>query len=353
MLDVRSPQSSAPAFRHRVAVHAASGALRDLLEHHGLSYGPDPLAEGTVFGLAGGLTLRVRLAAVAVPAADVEGRARALERNLCRHLGLGGGPRTTDDPGEGWRQLRAELDAGRPALLRADVAELDDAPGQPHDTRHVVVALRYDEDAGLVWLADPRFPEPRPCALDALARARASQSWPGPVRHALLTLPDGGRLAHPRDAVAAALRCTIGAMRVPEPDPHPHVHWGLAAADALVEGWPQLPVMAGAGLRGTLDALCARIRDTGTGGALHRSQQARFEHDAAALLGGPALGRAALVCDDLADAWRSLADALCDPETERAHMVAGPWLQRIRTLEHRHVGALETALRELQAPALA
>ena len=119
---------------------------------------------------------------------------------------------------------------------------------------------------------------------------------------------------------------------------------GLGAADALAAAWPGLPAVAGSGLGATLAALRHRIRDGGSGGTLYRSLQARFLHDAAALLGAAQLGRAALVCDDLADAWRAFAAATDDDDADRAHTVAGAWLERIRTLEHRHVEALELHL---------
>lgn len=337
-----------PGFRHRVATNAASGALRDLLEHHGLSFGAEPLAEGTVFGLAGSMTLRVRVAAAAVPAIDIDGRAGALEDHLCLHLGLGADLVRTDDPAVAWDRLRAGLDAGRPVLLRVDVAELDYAPADGHDTRHVVVALGYDPRAQTVVLADPRLAELQTCSLATLARARAASAWPSAVRHAQLTVEDGERLARPRSAVTAALRRTVRTMRRPEPALHPNLHVGLAAADALAEAWPALHEMTGPRLGGTLSALAARIGDRDAGGTLHRSQQARFLHDAAALLGRESLGHAALVCDDLADTWRALAGVLADADAERAHLVAAPWIQRVRSLEHRHVEALEACLRDVE-----
>src|SRR5690349_14833254 len=104
----------APGLRHRVAEHAASGALRDLLEHLRLSYAPEPLSEGAVFGFSGALDLRVRIAAAAVPTIDIEGRAPSLELELCQHLGLRAQWRTSSDPATGWRNLRDELAAGRP-----------------------------------------------------------------------------------------------------------------------------------------------------------------------------------------------------------------------------------------------
>ncbi len=146
--------------------------------------------------------------------------------------------------------------------------------------------------------------------MGSLAAARASQGWPEPARHSLLQIQGPLRLADPRAAVAAALLRVVRAMRHPPRPTHPHVRAGLAAVDALADAWPQLPDSAGARLGATLSAVRFRIRDGGTGGALYRSLQARFLHDAAALLGSPELGHAAIVCDDLADAWRTLAAAI-------------------------------------------
>ncbi len=134
-------------------------------------------------------------------------------------------------------------------------------------------------------------------------------------------------------------------MRRPARPDHPNVRTGLAAVDAIAAAWPGLPALAGTRLGLTLAALRYRIRDGGTGGALYRSLQARFLHDASALLGSPQLGQAALVCDDLADAWRTFAAAIDDEDAALAHRVGEPWLHRICALEHEHVKALEEHLR--------
>ena len=134
-------------------------------------------------------------------------------------------------------------------------------------------------------------------------------------------------------------------MRHPRRNGHPHVRSGLAALDALADAWPRLPELAGPRLGQTLAALRFRIRDGGTGGALYRSLQARFEHDAAALLGSLALGRAALVCDDLADAWRALRrGARRRRRRARARRLRAMGASASATLEHRHVEALEAQL---------
>jgi hypothetical protein len=346
-----APQS-ATAFSHRVAEHAASGALRDLLEHHHLSYAPEPLSEGAIFGLSGALALRTRIANRALPAIDLDGRAASVEPELCRHVGITCDWCTTDDPAQAWELLRAELRAGHPTLVRADIAELGYRDRGRHDTRHTIVVTGYDEQDALVWVADQSFPEPQRCTLDTLARARLSPAWPEPARHGMLRLRLGERrLADPRAAVWSALQRTVDNMRTPPACDHPHMCAGLVAIDAIAAAWPELPGMTGDRLGQTLGAVRFRIRDGGTGGALYRSLQARFLHDAAALLGSASLGQAALICDDLADAWRALAAALDIEDAEVAHRVAAPWVTRIRGLEHRHVEALEAQLRSRRASA--
>jgi hypothetical protein len=334
----------ARGFRHRVADHAASGALRDLLEHHRASYAPEPLSEGAVFGFSGAYDLTVRIAHGSVPAIDLDGRALSLELDACRHLGLEAEWHATDDSGAGWDRLRTELDAGYPVLLRADVGELDYHDDMPHDTRHAIVVTGCDVQAGVAWVTDRFFADPQRCTLSSLAAARASRGWPEPARHGLLRVRRPARLAEPKDAIRAAIGRVVGSMRHPQRNGHPHVRHGLAAVDALVAAWPRLGDLAGPRLGQTLAAVRFRIHDGGTGGALYRSLQARFEHDAAALLRSPALGRAALVCDDLADAWRALAAALDDDDAERAHAASQPCLERVRALEHRHVETLELQL---------
>ncbi|MEA2157177.1 MAG: hypothetical protein QOE11_3317 [Solirubrobacteraceae bacterium] len=332
-------------FRHRVAEHAASGALRDLLEHHGLSYSAEPLSEGAVFGLSGGMALRARIAGTALPAIDLDGRTASIEAELCHHLGLTADWCTSDDPGEAWDLLRAELDAGRPALVRADRGELDYRDGGRHDTRHAIVVTGYEPHDGTVWVADQSFPEPQRCSLRSLARARRSPAWPEPARHGMLRLQPVARgLTDPYVAVWSALQRTVHNMRTPPLCDHPHMCSGLAAIDAVAATWADLPAMTGARLGQTLGALRFRIRHGGSGGALYRSLQARFLHDSAGLLKSPRLGEAALVCDDLADAWRALAGSLDIEDAGVAHQVAAPWVRRVQSLEHLHVEILEAQL---------
>jgi hypothetical protein len=334
----------ATGFHHRVADHAATGALRDLLEHHRLSYAPEPLSEGAVFGLSGAFDLAVRIAPHGVPAVDLDGRSAGLESELCAHLGIDAALQYSDDADEGWEALRAELDAGSPTLVRVDLRELDYRSGERHDTRHAIVVIGYDDRAQVAWVYDRCFPEPQRCTLQALACARASR-WGGePVRNAMLRLAPGSRLTDVRDAIDCALRRTVRSMREGRTPAFPNVRSGLAGIDALADCWPELPAVAGPRLAETLTAIRFRIRESGTGGALYRSLQARFLHDAAALLGSAELGLAALVCDDLSDAWRALASATEGDDPQIAHRSAAASVRRVRILEHAHVEALEARL---------
>src|ERR1700709_721215 len=101
MVAVVATPIGASGFHHRVADHAASGALRDLLEHHHASYSAEPLSEGAVFGLSGTLDLTVRMAGGAIPAIDLDGRAPSLELDACRHLGMDARWHATEDPAAG------------------------------------------------------------------------------------------------------------------------------------------------------------------------------------------------------------------------------------------------------------
>lgn len=344
MVSGATAHTGVACLRHRVGDHAASGALRDLLEHHRVSYGPEPLSEGAIFGFSGALDLCVRIAGTAVPPIDLDGRAPSLELELCRHLGLQAEWCATDDPDMGWKQLQRELDAERPTLLHADAGELEYHVERRHDTRHAIVVTGIDEQAGVVWVLDRCFADPQRCTLTSLATARASRGWPEPARHGLLRLRSVDGLVEPRGAIAAALMRVVHGMRHPHRNGHPHIRSGLVGIDALAGTWPRLPELAGPRLQETLAVLRFRVREGGTGGALYRSLQARFEHDAAALIGSAQLGRAALVCDDLADAWRAFAAAIDDDDADRAHRLSGPLLERVRVLEHRHVEALEVHL---------
>lgn len=311
-----------PGIHHRVADHTATGALRELLEYHRLSYAREPLSEGAIFGLSGALDLRLRIGERPAAIVDLDGRAESLEIDLCRHIGLRADWCETDDPDAGWELLSLALDAGRPTLVRVDVGELDYQAECRHDTRHAIVVTAYDDQAAVARVLDGRFPDPQRCGLSSLAAARASRGEPAPARHGALRLRPAGSLTRPSAAIRAAIARAVHNMRRPRRVDQPDVCRGLDAIDALATTWPRLPQIAGPGLAQTLRALRLSIRDSSNGGTLYRSLQARFEHDGAAVLGSARLGQTALICDDLVDAWRTFAAVIDDEDADRGHAVA-------------------------------
>ena len=110
-------------YPHRMGGHCGSGALRDLLEWAGLGWDGPP-GEGLVFGLGGGLSFMYMRVSELTPPIYLVGRNGDMELDFCHRLGIETERRQTDDPDEGWRWVADEIDAGRPVMIWADIAEL-------------------------------------------------------------------------------------------------------------------------------------------------------------------------------------------------------------------------------------
>lgn len=333
------PQSvTAPDFPHRRAGHCGSGALRDLLELHGLDYGAGPLSEGAVFGLAGGLGFLYLDIPDATPPVYLVGRTADLEQDVAPHLGLGLTVRSTDDPAEGWGWVREEIDAGRPPMVWADIGHLEYLRVRMHNTRHDVVVVGYDETEGIAWIADNDREELQSCSLASLARARASDAFPGPNRHTTFVYQWPDQLRSPREAVRLATETAVANMRgggealagLPGA-------FGLEGVEQFAAAYPLWPDTHGEDLPAVLKSLRVFIVKAGTGGAMFRSLHAGFLDDLGELLGDARLSALAATYRELAAAWRSLADAAANED----HRGGGPMVAAIAALEHRGVAEME------------
>jgi hypothetical protein len=335
--------STAPArveipYPHRRAGHCGSGSFRDLLEFHGLTWGEEPLSEGMAFGLGAGLGL----AYVELPAMDpplyLVGRTAGLESDVCGHLGIGLDLRQTDDPEEGWRWLREELDAGRPTMVWADISELEYLRVKLRMTMHDIVVVGYDEREGVALIADNDRDDIQRSTLQGLARARNSTAFPGPNRHATWVmdfpdaLPEPGPTIHRAIAGAVENMRTGGSSLKGAPVPR-----GLEGAETLASSYPDWPERFGDKLPAALRGLYAYIVKAGTGGALFRSLHAEFVHDASALLGDAGLDQLGDLYDELAAAWVALAEAAESGEHSAGVELPG----RIAELERAGVEAME------------
>jgi Butirosin biosynthesis protein H, N-terminal/Domain of unknown function (DUF4872) len=319
---------------HTLGDHCTSSALRDLLRFHGLSWDGRPLSEGMVFGLAGGLGLGFAELDWMEPPIYLIGRSAHFEQNLCDNLGIGGGLHQTDDPDEGWRLLKAELDDGRPTLIWTDIQELEYLDARYVNSMHAVVACGYDEEAGIALVADNDRDGLQSCSLDSLRRARSSQGFPVPNRHGLWRLEFPAELPPAADAIETGVRQGIERMTELHAE---HVPPGLERVDAFAESYPTWPERFGESLEPALRGLRAFVVKAGTGGTLCRSLQARFLADSSRLLGDPALDAMARTYARLALAWVDLADAVRDDDPRAGHRDGAACLDRIRQLEHRGV----------------
>ncbi|MEA2457805.1 MAG: hypothetical protein QOC95_777 [Thermoleophilaceae bacterium] len=323
-------------FPHRMAGHCGSGAFRDLLEFHELSWSGEPMSEAMVFGLGGGLGLFFYELPGMEPPIYMVGRNGALEQGICEHLGIGLDLRRTDDPDEAWQWLREELDAGRPTMVNADIRELDYLRVKLSNTMHDIVVTGYDLDEGVALVADNDREEIQRCSLESLARARGSQGFPGPSHHATWVMRFPEALPDPRLAVETAVRLAAanmvsgaGALEGLEPG------GGLADVDRLAASYETWPERYGERLGAAVGGLWVFIVKAGTGGAMFRSLQAGFLRESAELLGDTRIAAAADVYEQLAAEWVALADAVAGGREDpaRAHTAGLPHVAAIGALE--------------------
>ena len=327
---------------HRRAGHCGSGALRDLLEFHGLSYDDDPPSESLAFGLGAGLGFFYFELPALQPPLYLVGRTAGLERDFCTHAGVALDLRRTDDPGEGWRWLQDELDAGRPTMVNADIKELPYLRVRMNNTMHDIVVTGYDPERGVAFVADNDRDEIQVCPLDALARARSSRAFPAPNRHATWVMDFPHELPPPERSVRSALEGAVSNMRSGGlPLDGGARQPGLAGVDAFAAAYPEWPARFGDRLAEAMRGLRVFIVKAGTGGAMFRSLHAGFLHEAAGLLGDERMSRAAAVYDELTAEWVALARASDDEDAMAAHVAGLPHARAVGRLEHEGVSAME------------
>ncbi|MCF7550763.1 BtrH N-terminal domain-containing protein [Pseudonocardia sp. WMMC193] len=298
-------------YPHRMAGHCGSGALRDLLEWAGLTYGQAPLGEGFAFGVGGVIGFSyLRAPGLGTPFYLV-GRGSALTEQFSARLGVGCERHATDDPVEGWEGVRAELDEGRPVLCWAEMAELPYLRVSMRMTRHDIVLTGHDDRADTVTVVDNDRADPQTVSRADLARARSAQGFPAPTRHTWYRLRFPERLPDVR--VVAASACADAARELASPSALPGMPGGAATGIAGVERFVgDLDRWSGdfdeAGLDRALFTLWVFVEKAGTGGGLFRRLQAEFLADLAELLPEPAVAEARDAWALLARAWTDLAD---------------------------------------------
>ena len=304
-------------YPHRGAGHCGSGALRDLLDWAGLGWDGPP-DEGLVFGLGGGLGLAYLRVPGLAPPVYLVGRGGDMEVDLLARLGATVDLRRSDDPVLGWQWVRDELDAGRPVMVWADIAELPYLRVRLQMSRHDIVVIGYDDDEQVAYVVDNDREDVQQVPYDALARARSSKAFPEPTRHATFAttwpqqLPDLAAVAADAFAASASSMRTGGADLVDRswlPDGSVS-GTGLAGVQALAEDIPTwADVLDETTLESALRALPVFVEKAGTGGGLFRRLQAACCHDVAARTGSAASRAAGQAYDRCAQEWSALGSA--------------------------------------------
>lgn len=335
-------------YRHQLAGHCGSGALRDLIEWAGLGWDGPP-SEGLVFGLGGGLAFMYLRVPGLTPPVYAVGRDADLELDLCERLGIDVEERQTDEPDLAWRWVTGELEGRRPVMIHADIARLPYLRVRLSNTRHDIVVIGYDDDRGVAWVVDNDREDVQEVPLDALARARSSTGFPDPARHATypMRFPDAlpELLDVARDAAAASVRnLRQGAGVLFDPlglPPAAVVGSGLAGVETFAEDIARWPgVLSGDELNQAVRAVSVFIEKAGTGGGMFRRLQASFCADVAGYTGDYGFAAAADAYRSCANGWSRLARTCREQPDDHAAIAAAaselPALERaaVTTLEH-------------------
>lgn len=344
-------------YPHRMGGHCGSGAMRDLMQWHGLGWDGPP-DEGLVFALGGALSLSYLRSDELVPPLYLVGRGADFEIDLPARLGGRVEVLSTDDPAEGWSWVRDEVDAGRPSLVWADIAELPYLRVQLRMSRHDIVVLGYDDDEQIALVVDNDRAEIQQVPMQALARARSSTAFPQPTRHCTYRVDWPSSLPPVQEVAAAAFRESAATMRGAR-------HRSLADTDAKtasaaeglagvahfaadIETWADL---SDDELEIFLFSLGAFIEKAGTGGGLFRRLLADGCTEVARLTGDSATAELALDAGRCAQTWTDAARAAVQrdaPLRSRLTNVTAT-IAGLPELELRVVEALERAAGSLVA----
>jgi Butirosin biosynthesis protein H, N-terminal/Domain of unknown function (DUF4872) len=257
--------ASVPGYVHIPGHHCGSTALRNLLAFHGVR-----LSEEMAFGLGAGAGFYYLAIDGTSPSRWFNGRTARLEESFRELTGAALALRTFgDDDSASWEAARAEVDAGRPALLLTDIYHLDHYGNSAHFPGHAVVLAGYDDE--VAYLSDTGFGELQPTRLQNLARARHAEHPAFRLEGHMFTVAAGAEPA----AVAAAVTAAIARGAAEMLEPPFGEYGGMPALDRLAAeagSWPE----AVEDWR-----WCARfayqvIERRGTGGGAFRPMYARF-----------------------------------------------------------------------------
>lgn len=309
--------ASVPAYVHTPGNHCGSTALRNLMAFHGIA-----ISEEMAFGLGAGAGFYYLALEGTSPSRWFNGRTARLEESFRDLTGAALEMRTFEQgDGESWEAARAEVDAGRPALLLTDIYYLDHYGSSAHFPGHAVVLVGYDDEDA--YLSDTGFEELQTTRLENLAQARHSDHPAFRMEGHMFTVAEGIDRAALEAAIPAAIERAATEMLAP-----PFGEFGgLPAIDRLAAEageWPE---------RVEDWQWCARfayqvIERRGTGGGAFRLMYGRFLEEAGREEAGLATA-AGERWTELAESFRVASESempepeLWDAVGDRVRRVAG------------------------------
>ncbi|MEO8612605.1 MAG: BtrH N-terminal domain-containing protein [Chloroflexota bacterium] len=298
-------------------LHWETGTARNALDYQGVTapHTGKPLSEALLFGISGGVIAGY----FAFQYKGFDPWLHFLTRNtldpmptLRDRLGIVAQVKQTDNPEKGLKNLTDALDAGKPALVWADMFSLPYNNLKGGDENGAMFpVLVYGHDSETVHIAD-RANVPLTVSADIFAKARGRTST-NKYRLMILDAPDLDKLP---GAVEAGIRTTTAYMLDEPPLKPMKGKFGLDAfqrwADLLgstkKDGWAK--AYPGAKLYGILLTAYRYINLWGTGGNGSRDQYADFLDEAALILSTPALNQVAGLYRESAKLWTELNRAL-------------------------------------------
>lgn len=302
--------TSVPGYAHTPGNHCGSTALRNLLAFHGAA-----ISEEMAFGLGAGAGFYYLAMDGTSPSRWFNGRTARLEESFRDLTGAALELRTfSAGNGEAWEAARAEVDAGRPALLLTDIYHLDHYGNSAHFPGHAVVLAGYDDE--VAYLSDTGFEELQTTRLGNLERARHSDHPAFRMEGHMFTVPEEVERERLEAAIPAAITRATSEMLEP-----PFGEFGgLPAIDRLAAeagSWPEAVEDW---------QWCARfayqvIERRGTGGGCFRPMYARFLEEAGRDE-APLAAAAGARWTELAEAFR-LASESEAPEARLWEAVSG------------------------------
>jgi len=290
-------------FTHRVGVHCATTAFRNLLEYKGLR-----LNEDMCFGLGSGLGFTY-WKDKRMPFPFVGGRTRDLEKDLCRNLGIEMKTYETNSRKKAYVALRELILKDQPVIINVDLYYLpyfwggQEPPPEAHFGGHFIVVAGIDEEKGVAYVADTNFPGLQEIKLNDLEEARDSKHRPFPSHNRWYILEVPEEITPLNKAIKMALTKNCREMQKP-----PIKILGLKGMKYFAQdivNWPR--EIAPSSLNPALLNTYIYMEEGGTGGGLFRRIYARFLKGAGEILKDEALMNLSLEYEEIANHWTNLA----------------------------------------------